>query len=132
MLLGKRRALAFREVDVIQIREVLRCWLADDGLRTGADRRLTTVKCWVTRPADTIETEARNDTDQERGTVQRFRASRASGHGPEGFRPLAADANRCWTGPTERRLSPAVLQSCVWCLRAVGGSGSGTRQRSAH
>ena len=30
--------MAFREVDVVEVREVLRCWLAGDGLRTAAER----------------------------------------------------------------------------------------------
>ena len=30
--------MAFREVRVIEIREVLRCWMADEGLRTAAER----------------------------------------------------------------------------------------------
>ena len=33
-----RSLVAFREVRVIEIREVLRCWLAGDGLRTAAER----------------------------------------------------------------------------------------------
>jgi len=30
--------VTFREVDVVEVREVLRCWLAGDGLRTAAER----------------------------------------------------------------------------------------------
>ena len=30
--------MTFREVDVVEVREVLRCWLAGDGLRTAAQR----------------------------------------------------------------------------------------------
>jgi len=30
--------MAFREVRVVEVREVLRCWLAGDGLRTAAER----------------------------------------------------------------------------------------------
>ncbi len=30
--------MAFREVDVIEVREVLRCWLSGAGLRTVAER----------------------------------------------------------------------------------------------
>ena len=81
--------MAFREVDVIEVREVLRCWLAGDGLRTAAERAgvdRKTARRYVSAGQEAgLVREGGVDqlTDELIGVViGAVRPARASGHGP--------------------------------------------------
>jgi len=80
--------VAFREVHVIEIREVLRAWLADAGLRTAAERagvdRKTARRCVVSAQAAGLVREGGEAqlTDELIGAVvAAVRAVRTSGRG---------------------------------------------------
>jgi transposase len=91
--------VAFREVAVIEIREVLRCWLAGQGLRTageraGVDRK--TARRYVEAAVAAGLTRERGEaqlTDELLGAVvAAVRPARAGGHGPAWEALLAEEA----------------------------------------
>ena len=80
--------MAFREVDVVEVREVLRCWLAGDGLRIAAERagvdRKTARRYVLAGQSAGLERDggANQLTDELIGVVvAAVRPARASGHG---------------------------------------------------
>jgi len=95
-----KAAMAFREVRVFEVREVLRLWLAGDGIRSierlsQVDRK--TVRRYVTA-AETVGL-TRDGGDDQLGdvftgmVVEAVRPHRSDGHG-EAWRLLAAEHDR--------------------------------------
>jgi transposase len=98
--------VAFREVSVIEIREVLRCWLAGGGLRTAAERagvdRKTARRYVEAAQAAGLAREGSEDqlTDGLIGAVvTAVRPARAAGHGASWEALLAQEQQiRDWAG----------------------------------
>jgi hypothetical protein len=98
--------VAFREVGVIEIREVLRCWLAGGGLRTAAERagvdRKTARRYVEAAQAAGLAREAGEGqlTDELIGAVvAAVRPARAAGHGASWEALLAQEQQiRDWIG----------------------------------
>ena len=83
--------MAFREVDVFEVREVLRCWLSGAGLRTvaeraGVDRKTARRYVEAGQAAGLVrDGGAEQVTDALIGAVvAAVRPARAAGHGARG------------------------------------------------
>lgn len=80
--------MAFREVRVIEVREVLRCWLAGDGLRTaaeraGVDRKTARRYVEAAQAAGLVREGGEGELSDELlgAVIAAVRPARASGHG---------------------------------------------------
>jgi hypothetical protein len=129
--------VAFREVRVNEVREVVRCWCVGDGLRTaaeraGVDRKTARRYVEAAQAAGLIrENGVGQQSDELIGAViAAVRPARASGHGAAWDVLLAHEAQiRDWVGRDELQLTNVhgKLTRRGWCpiARCTGSRPSG-------
>ena len=111
--------MAFREVAVIEVREVLRCWLAGQGLRTtgewaGVDRKTARRYVEAAVAAGLHSVPHSGETTGPDTVWDAVRLLRAERIGHEGPVELGGSLEACRRPPQRDRLDPSGRCSARW------------------